>query len=363
MKLGLFDHMQKHDDPARSYLDLYKSHLEVLEAADQAGMDFYFVAEHHFDMGFSECPSPGAFLGAASQRTKQIRIGPLVYVLPLWNPIRVAEEVALLDNLTEGRLECGFGAGTGSFTFNAYGVSWDDKREMAMEALHIIRGIWANQSFSFEGRFFNCHNAELSVPLVQKPHPPLWMPTRSKDSIEEAAATGISTVQWVPSGMKATRTAFDQYRGAFHRHKPTGPKPRMGLMREIYVADTDRQALQQGAAHWINFWERRGGRRTYGGQGEGGAVTILDGSRRQELMNVERSIAEGSFICGSPETVASQIQKIATEAGADTFLGEFTFGMMSQRQAMSSLRLFTEQVMPQLREFEIDHLNFPRADS
>jgi len=102
MKLGLFDHMQKHDNPARSYVDLYKSHLEVLEFADQASMDFYFVAEHHFDMGFSECPSPGSFLGAASQRTKQIRIGPLVYVLPLWNPIRVAEEVALLDNLTEG---------------------------------------------------------------------------------------------------------------------------------------------------------------------------------------------------------------------------------------------------------------------
>ena len=94
MKIGLFDHMQKHDEPARSYVDLYKSHLAVVEFADQAGMDFYFVAEHHFDMGFSECPSPGSFLGAASQRTKQIRLGPLVYVLPLWNPIRVAEEVA-----------------------------------------------------------------------------------------------------------------------------------------------------------------------------------------------------------------------------------------------------------------------------
>src|SRR5215468_3390633 len=104
MKVGLFDHMQKHDTPDRTYVDLYRNHLEVLQFADEAGMDFYFVAEHHFDMGFSECPSPGAFLGAASQRTKQIRLGPLVYVLPLWNPIRVAEEVALLDNLTQGRL-------------------------------------------------------------------------------------------------------------------------------------------------------------------------------------------------------------------------------------------------------------------
>src|SRR5947209_8833988 len=100
MKLGIFDHMQKNDKPERSYADMYANHLEIVEFADQAGIDFYFVAEHHFDLGFSECPSPGTFLGAASQRTRTIRLGPLVYVLPLWNPIRVAEEVAMLDNLT-----------------------------------------------------------------------------------------------------------------------------------------------------------------------------------------------------------------------------------------------------------------------
>ena len=83
MKLGIFDHMQKNDKPERSYADMYANHLEIVEFADQAGIDFYFVAEHHFDLGFSECPSPGTFLGAASQRSRNIRLGPLVYVLPL----------------------------------------------------------------------------------------------------------------------------------------------------------------------------------------------------------------------------------------------------------------------------------------
>src|SRR5262245_47031925 len=150
MKLGLFDHMQKHDKPALTYVDLYRNHLEVLEFADQAGLDFYFVAEHHFDMGFSECSTPGTFLGAASQRTKNIRMGPLVYVLPLWNPVRVAEDAALLDNLTNGRLECGIGAGIGPFSFKAYNVSWDLKREITLEALQIIKGIWTHEVFSFE---------------------------------------------------------------------------------------------------------------------------------------------------------------------------------------------------------------------
>jgi alkanesulfonate monooxygenase SsuD/methylene tetrahydromethanopterin reductase-like flavin-dependent oxidoreductase (luciferase family) len=363
MKLGLFDHMQKHDNPSLSYVELHKNHLEVLQFADQAGMDFYFVAEHHFDMGFSECPSPGSFLGAASQRTKRIRLGPLVYVLPLWNPIRVAEDVALLDNLTEGRLECGFGAGIGPFTFAAYNVPWEQKREMTLEALHIIKGIWTHESFSFEGRYFKCKDIESSIPLVQKPYPPLWMPTRSKDSIEEAASSGISTVQWVPSGMKAVRRAFDEYREVYQRTKPGGRKPHIGLMREIYVAESDRQARAEGEFHWRNFWERRGGGRTYGAHGTAGLATILDGSRRQELMNMEHSIAEGSFICGSPGTVVQQIKKIADEAGADTFLGEFTFGELTQQQALNSLRLFTEQVMPELRKFEIDALNFPKPEA
>src|SRR5436309_9081836 len=100
MKLGIFDHMQKNDKPERSYADMYANHLEIVEFADQAGIDFYFVAEHHFDLGFSECPSPGTFLDVALQRSRNIRLRSPVYVLLLWNPIRASEEVAMLDNLT-----------------------------------------------------------------------------------------------------------------------------------------------------------------------------------------------------------------------------------------------------------------------
>jgi alkanesulfonate monooxygenase SsuD/methylene tetrahydromethanopterin reductase-like flavin-dependent oxidoreductase (luciferase family) len=163
--------------------------------------------------------------------------------------------------------------------------------------------------------------------------------------------------------MKAVRKAFDEYREAYRRTRPAGSRPHIGLMREIYVAESDRHARAEGEFHWKNFWERRGGARTYGAHGSTGLSTILDGSRRQELMDMEHSIAEGSFICGSPETVVAQIKKIAVDAGADTFLGEFTFGELTQQQALNSLRLFTEQVMPELRKFEIDALNFSQSRS
>ena len=363
MKLGLFDHMQKNDKPERSCADMYANHLKIVEFADQAGMDFYFVAEHHFDLGFSECPSPAAFLGAASQRTNNIRLGPLVYVLPLWNPIRVAEEVALLDNLTQGRLECGFGAGVGPFTFAAYGVPWDEKRKMMWEAFRMIEGIWSSPSYSYEGEYFKCKNVELGIPLIQKPNPPIWMPTRSRESIEEAASTGISTIQWVPPKMKVVKAAFDYYREVYQRVQPVGRKPHIGLMREIYVAESDKQARAEAKDHWVYFWQRRGGGRAYGGHGHESLTTLLDGVRKKELMDIEHSIAEGSFICGSPETVTRQIREIATQAGADTFLGEFTFGALEHRQAMNSLRLFVDHVMPELRQFEIDALNYPRAEA
>jgi len=361
MKLGIFDHMQKNDKPERSYADMYANHLEIVEFADQAGIDFYFVAEHHFDLGFSECPSPGTFLGAASQRSRNIRLGPLVYVLPLWNPIRVAEEVAMLDNLTQGRLECGFGSGIGPFTFAAYGVPWDEKRKMAWEALRMIKGMWGSASFSHDGEYFKCTNVELGIPLVQKPHPPIWMPTRSRESIEEAASTGVSTIQWVPPKMTVVRAAFDHYREVYQRAQPAGRKPHIGLMREIYVAESDEQARDEAKDHWVYFWQRRGGGRTYGGYGHESLTTLLNEERKKELMDIDYSIAEGSFICGSPETVTRQIREIATQAGADTFLGEFTFGALEHSRVMLSLKLFVDAVMPQLRKLEIDALHYPRV--
>lgn len=363
MKLGLFDHMQKNGRPEGSYAHLYATHLETVEYADEVGLDFYFVAEHHFDLGFAECGSPGSIIGAASQRTRKIRLGPLVYVLPLWNPIRVAEEVALLDNLTNGRLECGFGAGIGPFAFAAYGVEWAEKREMAREALRMIKGMWANSPYSYQGEYFSCKEVELGIPLLQKPHPPLWMPTRNPESIAEAASTGVSTIQWVPPKMSVVRQAFDHYREVYQRERPPGPKPHIGMMREIYVAETDAKARAEAREHWVYFWKRRGGGRTYGGKGTGGLTTILEGDRTRELLDMEHSIADNSFICGSPDTVVRQIKEIAVQAGADTFLGEVAFGALEHGQVMHSLELFARHVAPELRAFEVDALNYPAAET
>ena len=170
MKLGLFDHMQKHDRPALSYVELYKNHLEVVECADQASMDFYFVAEHHFDMGFSECPSPGSFLGAASQRTKRIRLGPLVYVLPLWNPIRVAEEWAVVDNLSNGRVAISFASGWQVNDFVLAPENYARRKQIMLEQIELVRKLWRGEAVSFR----NSNNQDVPVRILPRPIQRQW---------------------------------------------------------------------------------------------------------------------------------------------------------------------------------------------
>ena len=161
--------------------------------------------------------------------------------------------------------------------------------------------------------------------------------------------------------MPTIRAAFDHYREVYHRAKPTGTKPHIGLMREIYVGETDQQAREIAEPHWRYFWERRGGERTYGGHGQG-VKTALNGGRMQELLNLDQSLEDGSFICGSPDTVTRQILEIAHQAGADTFLGEFTFGALEHKQALDSLNRFIKCVLPALKVEAIDALNSPKGE-
>lgn len=361
MKIGVFDHMQKNDHPDLSYAELYARHLEIVEFADQAGMDFYFVAEHHFDLGFAECASPGTIIAAASQRTKRIRLGPLVYVLPLWHPVRVAEEAAMLDNLTRGRFECGIGSGAGSYSFPGFNVPWAEKSKIMWEAFKIMKGVWDNPTYDYEGQYFKCKDVQLGIPLVQKPYPPFWIPTRSPESVAIAASEGMSTVQWCPPKSEVVREIFDYYREVYHRTKPQGPKPNISVMREIYVAESDRQAREEAKEHWLYFWQRHGGGRAYGTQfkQDENLASITRAQRRQELLDLDFSIREKSFVCGSPETVTRQIKEIAAEVGADCFLGEFTFGALGHEQALKSLRLFADHVLPELKKYRIDALNYP----
>lgn len=328
MKVGMFDYLQR-TPPKIPYPDLFENHLKMVELADQAGMDFAFVAEHHLDGdGFAMCSSPALYLGAVSQRAKRIRMGPLGYVLPLWTPMRLAEEIASLDNLTNGRLECGLGNGATSFAFSAFNVDIEKKTEIFWEVFERMKSIWDNEIYL--------------LPFVQKPYPPFWNPSRDRDSIKKTASLGMSTAQWCAPRLEIVRDLFDWYKDNLKPHK--GREPNIAILREIFVAESDSRAKNEAGEHWQFFWRRR--RQDIQLPDN---IGVGRAQRQAELLDVDLSIQDSSFICGSPETVTEKIRKLLNDVGANCILCDFAFGAMESCQVMKSLDLFIEKVMPELR--------------
>src|ERR1051326_3780119 len=186
VRFGMFDWL---DESGRGQGETYEERLRMLELADRAGFYAYHLAEHHATE-LSTVPSPNLFLSAVAQRTRNLRLGPLSYILPLYNPIRLLEEVCMLDQLSDGRVELGLSRGS----FGEHIDSDPEKaRAMFNEALQIMLMGMSTGEISFEGTSFSFQDVLTRLRPVQKPYPPLWYPTSNVNSIAWIAAQGINT--------------------------------------------------------------------------------------------------------------------------------------------------------------------------
>src|SRR6476659_7076759 len=170
MEFGIFDHL---DRSPSSLADYYEERLAIVELFDRAGFHAYHLAEHHATpLGMA--PSPSVFLAAVAQRTRRLRFGPLVYTLSLHHPLRVAEEICMLDQMSGGRLELGVGRGVSPHEVAYYGVDPAKAQAMYIEALQIIIASLGSKSLTFEGEHYNFRDVPIELEPVQRPHPPLW---------------------------------------------------------------------------------------------------------------------------------------------------------------------------------------------
>ncbi len=187
-EVGLFDWIDRGKAPLH---ELYQDRLRLLEVADSAGFVGYHLAEHHFTpLGMA--PSPALFLSAAAQRTHQIRLGPLGYLLPLYNPLRLIEEVCMLDQLSNGRLDLGFGRGISPYELGYFGVDSAESRSVMDESLAVLIEGMTHQRLTFQGKYFQYDDVPMELNSRQQPYPPLWYPTRSVDSVKQAAQQGYN---------------------------------------------------------------------------------------------------------------------------------------------------------------------------
>jgi alkanesulfonate monooxygenase SsuD/methylene tetrahydromethanopterin reductase-like flavin-dependent oxidoreductase (luciferase family) len=339
VQFGIFDWIDRNQLPLP---DLYEQRLQCLEYADEAGFYCYHLAEHQATpLGMAS--SPSVFLSAAIQRTQRLRLGPLVYLLPLYNPLRLIQEICMLDNMSRGRLEVGVGRGVSPYELAFFNVTPPQARSMFREALDILITGLTSGELSYAGEYFSFDHVRLHIAPFQRPYPPLWYPTDNTDSITWLAEEGLNTITHYPP-MTTMRELFDLYKQVWQEHQ-SNPKrlnahvaaPKYGIVRHVYVADTDAQALQEAKLAFADFIGNFNYLRVSHGDTGGRAAYLADFDAR---------LAEGLHIIGSPGTVRQQVQKHLQITGSNYFVGSFFFGTLTTEQMLRSLRLFAEAVMP-----------------
>ena len=332
MEFGVFDHLDRNDLPLRDY---YESRLRIIEAYDRLGFYAFHVAEHHATpLGMAA--SPSVFLSAVAQRTRRLRFGPLVYALPLYHPLRMIEEICMLDQMSAGRLEIGFGRGSVPAELAYYGQKPEEAQDIYAEALDIILKGLTERTLTVRGRFFRFDNVPMELAPLQKPHPPVWYGVHAPESAARAARKGLQVVSLDP--LKATCASFDSFRAAWREAWGAKPLPLMGLGRFIVVADTDAAALalaRRAYPRWhasFTYLHRLHGRLT-----------------THPRPPTFAGLAEvGQGVAGSPATVSAFLRRELAETGANYCVGQFAFGDLTQAETLRSIELFARQVMPVL---------------
>jgi alkanesulfonate monooxygenase SsuD/methylene tetrahydromethanopterin reductase-like flavin-dependent oxidoreductase (luciferase family) len=333
MKFGVFDHLDRSDLPLKDY---YEARLKLIEAYDQAGFYAYHVAEHH-STPLGMAPSPSVFLAAVAQRTRRLRFGPLVYALPLYHPIRLIEEICMLDQISGGRLEIGFGRGASSTETAFYGLDPAKAQQIYAEGLELVIQGLSKRMLNFRGDFFSFENVPMELEPLQKPHPPIWYGVHSVDSAERAARKGLQVVSLDPP--LETRSFVDRYRQVWRETR--GAKsalPKIGVGRFIVVANTDKEAIRIARRAYPK-WHRS----FY-------HLYVLRGGApvHQRPLELDSLIEIGQGIAGSPATVTAFLESQMTQTKANYLVGQFAFGDISLAESLRSLELFAAHVMPSL---------------
>ncbi len=360
MKFAHFSHVwgKAAMTPATRYEQLWRE----LELCDRLGFDFSFCVEHHFGPLESWMPAPAVYCASVAARTRRIRPGPMGFVAGLYDPIRIAEEIAVLDNVSGGRLEVGMVSGIVPSYFAGYGADFARRKQRLTEAIALLKAATAgDEPFDFDGPFHRYRRLTLSVRPLQKPHPPLWISSRDPELLPWMAQNGINATYVF---LFPRREAADRYAAYLQLWREAGHprKPRIGYWMIVYVDETDERAIATARPQVVEAGRRFLHAEPFDGpfeeqhrklaaffdsRGEPGEAETF-----RQLLNFDYLFERDLVFVGSPETVAARIRAAASEGSFNTLFCEFNFGDLNEADLMRSIRLFGEQVIPALRDYE-----------
>jgi alkanesulfonate monooxygenase SsuD/methylene tetrahydromethanopterin reductase-like flavin-dependent oxidoreductase (luciferase family) len=351
MKFGLFYQLPCAD--SQSEVTRYQETIEQVVAADELGFDCAWLAELHFFKPFSIMPSPLIVATAIAQQTKRIRLGTAVNLLPLYPPLRCAEDGATVDMLTNGRLDFGVGRGAIPLHFQGFNVPREESRERFEEALQIIEKAWTTESFSFNGKHYQVPETSVVPKPVQKPYPPIRIAANSPETAAFAGEHGYAIfVASVVNPLPKMREQVAIYQKACAQTGRQVSKEDLALMFFFYVGDGPEQVRQEVEPSINNYFHTaaqmiRLGERSQ--QQDESYKYLQDAQRRLEAITydtVERDLA----VYGSPQQCISKVTDLFKEFNMGHVLCWFNpGGMVPQRQVLNSMERFAKEVMPALR--------------
>ena len=324
-----------------SVTEFYQKMFSQMEEMDRLGYDHIWVTEHHFAHYGGDLPHPPTFLSAIARTTKRIRLGVAINVLPLHNPIDVAESYAMVDVISNGRLDFGVGKGSEVHEYRKFGIDQKEATGRMYEGVEVMLQAWSDQPVNFSGEFFKYQNVPVFPKPVQRPHPRFWVGcARSEDSFRWAGENGfqLMTLPYLYREPGALPALVKIYRDNLAKAGHDASKMDILGKFHIFVSSSLEKAIEEAAPYLDNYLE---------------VHTAADTERKEQGLLIQRDaktqLTEGFVIAGDPQRCIDAIHKWRESVGLTTISGTFHFGGMPQEMALRNIRLFADKVMPQFK--------------
>jgi natural product biosynthesis luciferase-like monooxygenase protein len=330
--------------------EIVKEQTELMIEAENLGFDSVWPAEHHFSE-YGWCGSPQVTLASIATRTERIRLGTGVVVLPFHNPVRVAEDFAFLDLLSEGRVEFGVGRGYQPLEFRGQGLDQSRSREMFDEAVRLVQACWTEDRVDFHGEFYDVENVEVRPKPFQKPHPPIWMAAISEDSFELAGRYGFNLLMGFAFGLKPhqAHAGLEAYRRGREMAGLDPAEGQSACLFHVYVADTAEKARAQfeGPLMWYYRTIAK-----YLAPSNGHVETYEVYAKSRDFaasVTFDELVESDGLICGDVETCTERLTQVANDYGFDELLCWTRIGGLETGKVMRAMELLSGEVMPAVR--------------
>jgi alkanesulfonate monooxygenase SsuD/methylene tetrahydromethanopterin reductase-like flavin-dependent oxidoreductase (luciferase family) len=333
-KFGIFDHL---DDAGIGFARQYRERLAFVEACDNADFHAYHIAEHH-GTPHGIAPSPNLFLSAVAQRTRRIRLGPLVMLLNLYHPLRAFEEICMLDQISGGRLELGLGLGATPIELGFYGVDPEEARARYTEATDLIYkaiATTAGETLTHQGRYFDVRDFPVLFSTLQRPRPPIWIGTMHHEAGQWAADQAAHVACVGPT--EKVRAVTDAFRARWaSRANRDAVMPFLGMVRQVVIADTDAEARALAEPAYLRWYDTF----TYLFRVRGLAMPP------SPAPTFEQSVASGFSVVGTVSSVRDALARQASEAGINYLLCQIAFGSLPLVASLRTVSAMRAEIMP-----------------